>query len=50
MLNMGFVNIKKMLPVKDTGYPEWFSDCLIEEHESDFETPHTLIVECQKSV
>ncbi len=49
MENEGFVYISKCLPSKDTGFPEFFADCLDKENESDFITPHTLIVEGQKS-
>lgn len=45
---IGYVNISSCKPVKDTNYPELFSDCLLKEHESDFGVPHTLIIEAQK--
>jgi len=45
---IGFMKIKKLLPKIETSYPEVFGDCLKYERETDFNTPHTLIVECQK--
>ena len=45
MKNAGFTSIKICQPVKETSYPELFSDCLPKESESDFTMPHTLIVE-----
>lgn len=46
--NVGFVKLRRCLPVKETGYSELFSDCLKVEHESDFQTPHTLVMEVEK--
>lgn len=43
-----FSSIKKLLPVKETQFPDLFSDCLETEHEDDFETPKTLILELIK--
>lgn len=48
MSNCGFTDIRTCLPTKETGYPELFDDCLATEFESDFEYPHTLIVEATK--
>lgn len=48
MSNAGFVDIRRSLPVKETAYPALFEQCLTHEHESDFATPHTLIVEARK--
>lgn len=45
---IGYTNIKRCLPVKETNYPEVFNDCLEKENESDFDCPHTLIVEASK--
>ena len=45
MSNAGFTNIRASVPVQHTGYPQLFSDCLSKEDESDFDAPHTLIVE-----
>lgn len=44
----GFVDIRLHLPVRETGYPALFSDCHAFESESDFEAPHTLVVEAVK--
>ena len=44
----GFSDAVKLLPVKETQHPELFSDCLAKEHEKDFETPRTLIMEFTK--
>jgi len=44
----GFVDIQMRLPVRETGFPEHFGDCLKIEHETNFDCPHTLIVECAK--
>lgn len=46
----GFVDIKVCLPSRDTHVPGMFADCLKLESESDFENPHTLIVEARKPV
>lgn len=46
--DVGFVNIRKCLPSRETFRLELFSECLNMEEESDFETPHTLIVEAEK--
>lgn len=48
MENAGFHEIRSCKPVKETAYPDLFTECLSKEHESDFETPHTLIVEARK--
>ena len=48
MSDSGFADIRSRLPVEDTGYPEVFEDCLATEFESDFEYPHTLMVEARK--
>lgn len=44
----GFINLKQYKPVTETGYLDLFSSCLAKEYESDFDTPHTLIVEAEK--
>lgn len=44
----GYVNISVCLPVKNTGYPEIFNDALETEHEDDFKSPRTLVLEAQK--
>lgn len=44
----GFTNIRKCVPTRHTHKPEIFQDCLAMEHETDFEWPHTLIIEADK--
>lgn len=44
----GFVDIAICLPVRESSFPELFAPCLAKEHESDFDAPHTLIVEAVK--
>lgn len=48
MSDVGFIKIRKCLPTKQTYYPELFKDCLHMEQESDFTSPHTLIIEAEK--
>lgn len=44
----GFEEIRQHGPVFKTGYPDLFMDAMAKEAEDDFDTPHTLIVECRK--
>ena len=44
----GFGPVSRHLPVKETGCPELFGDCLTNEHERDFAAPHTLVLELRK--
>lgn len=44
----GFLEVSLRKPIKETGFPEWFTPCLEQEYESDFETPYTLIIEAVK--
>lgn len=48
MTEAGFRHVQACLPARDTGYPEIFCSCLEKESESDFDSPHTLIVEGRK--
>lgn len=48
MRDIGYVNIKARKPIKETGYRDVFESCLQKEYESDFDVPHTLIVEAEK--
>jgi hypothetical protein len=48
MEDVGFANIAKRLPVKETGYSDYFAPCLALEYESDFERPHTIVLEAMK--
>jgi len=45
---VGFGEVKRLLQVKETGYPALFNDCLENEHERNFDAPHTLVLELQK--
>lgn len=45
----GFINVRPCLPTKETHYPAVFQECLAVEHETDFGSPRTLIVEAQKA-
>ncbi len=44
----GFAQIRACLPVRETLWPELFQDCLAKEWESNFEMPHTLVVEATR--
>jgi predicted SAM-dependent methyltransferase len=44
----GFESVRRCLPVRETNHPDLFRQCLGTEYESDFEHPHTLIVEAEK--
>jgi predicted SAM-dependent methyltransferase len=46
--SVGLADVHRCLPMKETGFPQLFDDCLNIEHESDFEIPHTLILEAVK--
>jgi predicted SAM-dependent methyltransferase len=48
MARAGFVNLQLCKPVKETSHSEMFQECLLKEYESDFDVPHTLIVEGAK--
>jgi predicted SAM-dependent methyltransferase len=49
MTDAGFVNIKRCLPKSETFYPHVFDAYVLEkEWESDFDCPHTLVVEAEK--
>lgn len=50
LLDAGFVNLRTCIPSKQTFKPELFADALMMEEESDFDTPHTLIIEAEKPV
>lgn len=45
MTDAGFTDLRLCLPLKETHYPELFQECLLKEDESDFDSPHTLIIE-----
>lgn len=45
----GFVNVRRCLPTRETGYPDRFDAAVLgKEWENDLNTPHTLIVEAEK--
>ena len=44
----GFIDITLRRPIVDSGYPELFEDALEQEHESDTDCPHTLLLEAVK--
>lgn len=46
----GFINIRRCLPGKETSYSDYFGVCLQKEPESDFDCPHTLLVEGEKAL
>lgn len=46
--SVGFTNFRTCLPTKETRYPEFFTECLAKEYESDLDAPHTLIIEISK--
>ena len=48
MSNAGFVEICRCLPGKESSDVGRFQACLQKEDESDFDNPHTLIVEARK--
>ncbi len=48
MGGVGFHEIRPCQPVKETAHEALFVECLAKEYESDFEVPHTLIVEARK--
>lgn len=48
MSEIGFTNIRTCMPTKETSDPKLFKECLAIEHESNFNVPHTLIVEAEK--
>ena len=47
MSDAGFINIRACTPVKET-FSDLFQECLVLEFESDFSSPHTLIMEGKK--
>ena len=50
MSEAGFANIRQCLPAKETYSQETFKDCLPGEEESDFISPHTLMIEAEKPI
>jgi len=48
LISTGFIDIFLCKPVQETYYPAFFQECLATENESDFDTPHTIVVEAYK--
>jgi predicted SAM-dependent methyltransferase len=48
MTGVGFTDLRRYLPVRETGFRDVFAPCLAREQESDFEMPHTLVIEASK--
>tara|TARA_B100000242_G_scaffold206269_1_gene149641 strand:+ start:175 stop:786 length:612 start_codon:yes stop_codon:yes gene_type:complete len=46
--DVGFKDIKLMLPVKESSRIDIFEKCLEIEYEGDFQFPHTIVVEASK--
>jgi len=44
----GFEGIVPCMPTRTTAHPSLFGDCLPYEFESDFEAPHTLVLEASR--
>lgn len=44
----GFTDIRTCLPIRESGHPELFAECMRTEFESHFDAPHTLILEAEK--
>lgn len=50
LADSGFAKTTACSPVRETTRPDLFDACLKKENESDFQTPHTLILEAVKSL
>jgi SAM-dependent methyltransferase len=50
MSSIGFTDLRVCKPVRETHHPQLFQDCLLKEYETDFDVPHTLIIEGVKPV
>jgi len=48
MEEVGFVDIRECFPVRETGHPELFRECLAKEYVSDEDYPDTLILEAAR--
>lgn len=48
MEDVGYQDIHLRKPVVETGRPDLFAACVEKESESDFEWPHTLVIEATK--
>jgi len=45
MAKIGFIDLRLCKPATESYHPELFQECLLKEYESDYDVPHTLIVE-----
>lgn len=48
LADAGFVNIVACLVARETRSPNYFKDCLALEEDSDYECPHTIVMEALK--
>ena len=48
LTDAGFSTVRRCLPVRETNHPDLFRACLEKEYETDFDNPHTLMVEAEK--
>jgi predicted SAM-dependent methyltransferase len=48
MTGVGFTNLRRCRPIKETHHRELFADCLAKEWETDEDCPHTLLIEAEK--
>ena len=48
LLDIGFVGLSRQIPTRETTRPDLFNDCLEREWETDFDFPHTLLIEASK--
>lgn len=45
----GFADGHTVVPTRETRYPKYFEDCLVHEHEENFDYPRTLLMEFVKA-
>ena len=48
LAEVGFRDVRPCLPVRETNFPDLFGPCLEKEFESDYDAPHTLLLEAIK--
>jgi SAM-dependent methyltransferase len=46
--SLDFCEVRCCVPTKETGHPDLFQECLALEYESDFDLPHTILIEASK--
>lgn len=44
----GFIDIRVCLPIRESGRPDLFANCMRMEFETHFDAPHTLVMEAAK--